>query len=198
MRRSRRSSSPLRGAATCRRARCGRPGSRSSSPLRGAATKRSGPNWRRRVKSSSPLRGAATGRLHLRDSPCPGGHHRPYEGQQHHRERRMRGRHGGHHRPYEGQQRALAAGGRARRRPVIIAPTRGSNLKNKSLQATMVAGSSSPLRGAATCRCGWGSGHGITRHHRPYEGQQRDQLVMVAGQVVQVIIAPTRGSNADR
>src|ERR1017187_8539742 len=78
--------------------------------------------------SSSPLRGAATGRLHLRDSPCPGGHHRPYEGQQHHRERRMRGRHGGHHRPYEGQQRDAYTYEIRRVRGVIIAPTRGSNI----------------------------------------------------------------------
>ena len=187
----------------------------SSSPLRGAATRSAGPSppWSRR--SSSPLRGAATrnhGYDDLTSGPviiaptrgsnqdppalvrCPRGrHHRPYEGQQ----PVSRGRStttgpASHHRPYEGQQHDQAEREHAPGR-VIIAPTRGSNVKTWPAAAAR-ASSSSPLRGAAT-RC---------RSYRrspdrsviiaPTRGSNAEMMLAALAMSV-VIIAPTRGSN---
>ena len=54
-----------------------------------------------------------------------------------------------HHRPYEGQQPVIPEGQRRGGHHVIIAPTRGSNLKERRVLARIEDG-----------------------HHRPYEGQQ--------------------------
>jgi hypothetical protein len=81
----------------------------SSSPLRGAATCRTGPAtrccW---CRSSSPLRGAAT--------------------------------------------RSAGPARRASCRPVVIAPPRGSNVTGAAHWPSLRVQSSSPLRGAASCR----------------------------------------------
>ena len=78
------------------------------------------------------------------------GHHRPYEGQQPMQNRPDSRSATRHHRPYEGQQQRRTDLAQDRPRPVIIAPTRGSNTLCSSSGLVPTALSSSPLRGAAT------------------------------------------------
>ena len=78
---------------------------------------------------------------------------------------------GGHHRPYEGQQHADWRRERLRR-AVIIAPTRGSNAAFRAIQGILAKVIIAPTRGSnrnARTACA-----AVPRsHHRPYEGQQR-------------------------
>ena len=125
---------------------------RSSSPLRGAATSPSVPHQARAARHHRPYEGQQPieGLASAEDAES---HHRPYEGQQpEHDLPAVRHQRAGHHRPYEGQQRAVAAaggaGGPGSSSPlrgaatrdgsgsplivlvmVIIAPTRGSNVR---------------------------------------------------------------------
>ena len=99
----------------------------------------------------------------------------------------------GHHRPYEGQQPDYLYAQALLKPPVIIAPTRGSNLLTGHPAAA--AGAEviiAPTRGSNLMA----HAHWILPccHHRPYEGQQQRGLVSCR-QAAGVIIAPTRGSN---
>ena len=189
------SSSPLRGAATwaARPPRSGTPSHHrpyegqqleavlsgvtvrvpSSSPLRGQDRRTSGSvsSWERRV-IIAPTRGSNCGGVHLVSAVVSPGHHRPYEGQQHAgiHDGTYSPHHAGHHRPYEGQQRR-----RRRRSPYVR------------------LGSSSPLRGAATCSCR-GPRLGRWTSSSPLRGAATVSATS-SSIPCQFVIAPTRGSN---
>ena len=189
----------------------------SSSPLRGAAT----PAARRPVISSTAGHHRPYEGQQLPDKLRAGGylgrtsHHRPYEGQQHRRSSPAKsyehghpsssplrgaatrrppgtGRRRSHHRPYEGQQQVVV-------RPAVQVPSghhrpyEGQQHDVANRHAAGDAGSSSPLRGAATLDAIGGDAPpaGViiapTRGSNPYMPRSTP--------VDAVIIAPTRGSN---
>ncbi len=144
---------------------------RSSSPLRGAATgaRRRSPRPRGRViiaptRGSNPIH---VSMLNWRDSVIIA----PTRGSNSHSADCAVMRRSGHHRPYEGQQRQ----------------PRGGRLGDP-LQ------SSSPLRGAATCRCSRRS-RWRSRSSSPLRGAATGGCARPARRAAAVIIAPTRGSN---
>src|ERR1039457_2413458 len=190
------SSSPLRGAATCPRccpAGAARAaviiaptrgsntqtgaanayGAPSSSPLRGAATQpsvRSRGSWPR---SSSPLRGAATGMPGRRAPRCRAVIIAPTRGSNASAASPGPAQGLCHHRPYEGQQQVGQG-------PAAVGVRDGHHRPYEGQQHDNLHATLDQLG---------------TGHHRPYEGQQRARLVALGGAPVQVIIAPTRGSN---
>ena len=213
------SSSPLRGAATALAARRApsvrghhrpyegqqhdevtlgeRPGARSSPPYEGQQPARPGPYTPApHAGHHRPYEGQQQehpdGTLVL----TPAGHHRPHEGQQLGPQddpgdvpcRR-------HHRPYEGQQHEQICQEWLSHLPVIIAPTRGSNMSR--MACTMWLWSHHrPYEGQQLA--GQDSQDvGVAGHHRPYEGQQHEVTCWLS-LAAEVIVAPTRGSNGVR
>ncbi len=187
----------------------------SSSPLRGAATcSLLSPLYGREHVIIAPTRGSN------RDSctnpatslTC---HHRPYEGQQRGEHPAALQRDSGHHRPYEGQQprrtrpmpmsttrsssplrgAATAVDGPAGDRgpPVIIAPTRGSNMIELVCQQAIADVIIAPTRGSNACasrlaRC-------TARSSSPLRGAATPAASPACPAPGPVIIAPTRSSN---
>ena len=210
------SSSPLRGAATRYRPGPGAGGQPVIiAPTRGSNIKGGGKTVLLNNASSSPLRGAATcsllsplyGREHVIIAPTRGSnrdsctnpatsltcHHRPYEGQQPRRTRPMPMSTTRSSSPLRGAATAVDGPAGDRGPPVIIAPTRGSNMIELVCQQAIADVIIAPTRGSNACasrlaRC-------TARSSSPLRGAATPAASPACPTPGPVIIAPTRSSN---
>ena len=122
------------------------------------------------------------------------GRHRPYEGQQQRDGVQAAGADQGCHRPYEGPATRSPRHATTGSAPVVMAPTRGSNMLIRLVEWAALK-SSWPLRGAATTW--WRRGRAaLSGSSSPLRGAATWPSRRWTAGSPPVVIAPTRGSNA--